>query len=366
MRIALVHDFLTEYGGAERVLEALHELYPDAPLYTAFFNKSRLGIHKEKFQGWKIKVSWANYIPFFNSYLYSPLRILAPFLWKNFDFSNYDVVISSTNMYFAKNIETGSAVHISYIHTPPRSLYGYVAGRKPSNNLMVKVYTRLVNHFLRIADFEAAQKPDYLIANSKEVQKRIKKFYRRNSEVIYPPVVFPKYLEEKAVYGDYFLVVGRLAFSKRVHIAVKAAKMAGVKLVVVGEGMEMAALKRFEDSKIKFLGHVADDELAKLYRNCRAVLFLAKDEDFGMVPVEAMGYGKPVIAADSGGVRETVDKNSGILISEPVDEEKVAEVLAKFDPARFDSGKIRAKAEKFSKERFKAKIQAFIKKCTQK
>lgn len=363
LKVALVHDFLVEYGGAERVLEALHEIWPAAPLHTAFADLDRLGPHKEKFNGWKINTSWVQHIPFFKSKLYSPFRFLAPYLWSGFDFSKYDVVISSTNMYFAKNINVKKpTVHICYCHTPPRSLYGYVTARDWQKNFFIRIYGTLVNHFLRITDFEASQKPDYFIANSREVAARIKKFYRRDSTVIYPPVNIPEKLEQKAVYGDYFLVVSRLGAAKRVDVAIDASDAAGVKLKIVGKGPEQNSLRNQSKFKtnIEFLGEVSDEELAKLYRNCRAVLFLAQDEDFGIVPVEGMGYGKPVIGAKSGGVKETVRARDGILIDEPLTEEKVAEVLKNFDPSQFDSVKIRKHAQKFSKERFQKEIRALV------
>ncbi|MDO8503944.1 MAG: glycosyltransferase [bacterium] len=377
MKVALAHDFLTEYGGAERVLEALHEIWPDAPVYTAFCDPDGLGPHKERFANWKIKTSWAQHVPFFKK-LYSPLRFLAPYLW-NFDFSKYDVVISSTNMYFAKNIPTSRkasrgkpAVHICYCHTPARALYGYATQRDWKKRWYIRIYVSLVNHFLRIMDFKAAQKPDFFIANSKEVQARIKKFYRRDSTVIYPPVEVSKVGKvPKVSKGEYFLSVGRLGAAKRVDVGIKAAQKAGVPLKVVGTGIEEESLKKMANStsprlrgaSVEFLGEVSDEELAKLYAGCKAVLFLAQDEDFGIVPVEAMAYGKLVIAAASGGVVESVvDGVTGILLPEPLDVDELAKVLGKFDPKKFDSDKIRHHAEKFSKERFKKEIKEFVQK----
>lgn len=372
MKVALVHDYLVEYGGAERVLEALHEIWPQAPIYTAFVDKDRLGIHKDRFAGWRIRTSWAQKVPFFNK-LYSLLRILAPFLW-NFDFSGYDVVISSTNMYFAKNINVFSLaeaqakagkrpIHICYCHTPPRSLYGYQTSREVG--FLGKIYEAVFNPYLRFMDKKSSKKPDYFVANSQEVAGRIKKFYDRDSTVIYPPVSVNQTTDYRLqiTAGNYYLVVGRLTGAKRVNLAVEAAEKAGFNLKVVGTGVAENSLRDQSKSKnVEFLGSVSDEELAKLYAGCTAVLFLAKDEDFGIVPVEAMMFGKPVIGAKSGGVVETVtDGKTGVLINEPLTVEKVIGAIKRFEKMKFDSKAIAQYAKKFSKERFIHEIKKFVK-----
>ena len=211
MKIALVHDFLKEFGGAERVVEALHEIYPDAPIYTAFVDYEGLGPHADRIRQWDVRTTWAQQIPLITK-LYSPLRFLAPFFFRSLDLSAYDVVISSTNAYYAKGIITNrhsgersesrifggswtsqddkrkKQIHICYCHTPPRSLYGYATAMDWKKNPIIRAYGTIVNHFLRMYDFKAAQKIDYFIANSEEVKRRISKFYRRDSIVIYPPV----------------------------------------------------------------------------------------------------------------------------------------------------------------------------------
>lgn len=190
MKVALVHDYIKEYGGAERVLEALSELYPDAPIYTAFYNRDSIAY--KKFRHKKIITSWVQHIPFFSTYLHSPFRFLAPFIWGSFDFSEYDVVITSASWYVTKGIKKGNKPkEICYCHTPPRWLYGYRTSIEFQKYLPVRIYAAIVGHFMRIYDFNAAQKVDYFIANSQEVMERIKKFYRRDAIVIYPPVTLP-------------------------------------------------------------------------------------------------------------------------------------------------------------------------------
>jgi len=194
MKVAIVHDYIKEFGGAERVLEALCEIYPDAPIYTVFVDKSSSAY--AHFKDKKIIESWAAVIPFFPK-LASPLRFLIPWIWGTLDLSKYDLVISSASWYVTKgfgsrqNLVQGLPIEICYCHTPPRWLYGYTTSVNFQKYAIVRFYAAVVGHFLRLHDFKKAQKVDYFIANSKEVQNRIKKFYRRESTVIYPPVSLP-------------------------------------------------------------------------------------------------------------------------------------------------------------------------------
>src|SRR3989338_5336351 len=189
MKVALTHDYLMEYGGAERVLETLHEIFPEAPVYTAYFNPEAMGANGERFKKWDIRTSWMQKVPFANKLL-SPFRIFAPMMFESFNLSDYDLVISSSSaVYFAKSVITKpETLHISYIHTPPRFLYGYTTSFNYKKNPIIKACAELANHFLRIYDFEVSQRPDILLGNSKNVVDRIKKFYRRDATVLYPPV----------------------------------------------------------------------------------------------------------------------------------------------------------------------------------
>ena len=190
MNVALVHDYLGEFGGAERVLMALSEMFPAAPIYTAFV---RPGPAYERFKHRDLRPSWAQKIPGFATKLHSPLRFLAPLIWESFDFRDYDLVISSCSWYITKGILTRpETVHIAYIHTPPRYLYGYPTSINWQKYWPLRVYARVVNHYLREYDFVAAQRPDILIANSENTRRRIQKFYRRDATVVYPPVELPE------------------------------------------------------------------------------------------------------------------------------------------------------------------------------
>jgi glycosyltransferase involved in cell wall biosynthesis len=363
MRVALVHDYLVEYGGAERVLEALHEIWPKAPLYTAYFNPRGLGPHAKKFDDWEIKISWARYLPGLPEML-SPYRLFAPLFFESFDFSDFEVVISSTDSYFAKSIITKpETLHICYCHTPPRALYSYPVGFQWRKFFPTRVFSKISTHFLRIIDYLAAQRVDFFIANSKNTAARIKKFYRREARVIYPPVDVEKIRNSKFEIrnsGDYFLFVSRLGKEKRADLAVRACSKLALPLRVVGGGPEEKRLKTIAGSTVEFLGHLSDERLWQAFADCQAVIFPAEEQDFGIVPVEAMAAGKPVIALAQGGVLESViPGKTGEFFEKPT-VESLIEVLKSFDVTKYQGKDCRKQAEKFSKARFKKAMKKFV------
>ncbi len=408
MKVALVHDYLNEFGGAERVLLALSEIWPDAPIYTAFYREGSTAY--ERFKKKKIVTSWAQNVPFFASKLHSPLRFLAPLIWNSFsakggsssgrDFSKFDVVISSSSWYVTKGfggsgrrpdlsrskyrgqgLALAKPLEICYCHTPPRYLYGYPTAHSQKHPL-VKVYAAIVNHFMRVYDFEAAQRVDWFIANSCEVQSRIKKFYRRDSTVIYPPVEVSSFQRPETrdqvkktgrgkLETGYFLVVSRLVGAKNVDLAVEVCSNLKLNLKVVGTGRERGKLESMAGETVEFVGDVDDDKLVGLYQNCRALIFPASQEDFGIVPVEAMAAGKPVIALAEGGVLESVidwsvggkGKSTGVYF-DPATSGSLTLAINNFmdleKKGYFDPAFIKKHAQKFSKERFKAEIKKFV------
>jgi glycosyltransferase involved in cell wall biosynthesis len=375
MRVALVHDYLREYGGAERVVEALHEIFPEAPLYTAYYNPKGLGIHAKNFEGWDIRTSWLQKVPFANK-MVSPFRIFAPSIFEGFDLSEYDVVISSSAIYFAKAVITKpGSLHISYIHTPPRYLYGYTTSFNYKKHWLTRIVGEVMNHFLRLYDFETSQRPDILVANSKNVEERIKKFYRRDSVVIYPPVDMEKIRNSKSEIRkeDYYLSIGRLTRGKGIEIAVVACSKLGVKLKVAGSGPELEKLKKLADDSVEFLGAVTDEEKIKLYAGAKALIVASEDEDFGITAVEAMACGTPVIAMRAGGYLETViEGKTGEFFEagtnalgfkdyyDPEVVENLKKVIANFDGTKYKSEELKKHAEKFSKERFRKEILGLI------
>lgn len=360
MKVALVHDYIKEYGGAERVLEALTEIFPNAPIYTAFYKKDSFVF--KKFQNKNIKASWVHHIPFFAGFLHSPLRFLAPFIWGSFDFAKYDVVIGSASWYVTKGFRKGpKTIEICYCHTPPRWLYGYKTSVEWQKFWPIKVYGTVIRHFILQYDFKQAQKVDYFITNSDEVKERIRKFYRREAMVIYPPVDIPKYVKTKK--EDYYFIVSRIVGAKGIELAIEAAEKLGVKLKIAGAANNTSLYKDLSKktkSNIEFLGYVTDQELSILYSKAKAFLALSSDEDFGITPVEAMLCGTPVIAFNGGGYKETViNGKTGILFNE-LSVEGLSKAIKQFNNLKIDSNDCIAQAQKFSKEKFKKEIKQFI------
>lgn len=367
MKIALVHDYLGEFGGAERVLLALSELYPEAPIYTAFW---RPGEARNRFKGKSVYTSWAQHIPGFATRLHSPLRFLAPYIWHSFDFSDYDVVISSASWYITKGFGTRGTtkkkpVEICYCHTPPRWLYGYPTSVEWQRFALVRVYASVVGFFMRQYDFTAAQRVNYFIANSKNTAGRIAKYYRRDSTVIYPPI--PASSKQTAVSSnkkEYYLITSRIVGGKGLELAVEAATKLGVRLKIAGApagyAKEYQRLITKSGSKVEFLGFVSDEELARLYTGAKAFLALATDEDFGMTPVEAMAAGTPVIAFRGGGyIESVVEGKTGVFVDSPTVEGVVA-AIQRFESMHFSPEDCRTQAEKFSVERFRTAIKRFV------
>lgn len=366
MKIAIIHDYLREYGGAERVVEAMHEIWPEAPLYTSFVDWKALGSQAYRFRDWDIRTSWVQHNPIVKKF-HSPLRFLAPKIWESFDLKGYDVVISSSGWFICRGVIVKKpSVHICYIHHPPRNLYGYTTGSTMQKYWPVRVYAAIINFFLRHYDYETAQRVDYFIANSKETARRVEKFYRRESTVIYPPIEIAGIdkRESTSGKGNYYLSVGRLTYSKRVDLAIMAANKLKLPLKVVGTGSEEVGLKGMAGPTVEFLGPVSDEKLRELYKGAKALIFCALDEDFGMVPVEAMAHGVPVIALGQGGVLETVvEGKTGVLFTEPTVENLLWGVR-RFTGLRIDRAFCMAQAKKFSKERFQKELMSFVAKVT--
>jgi len=365
MKVALAHDYLREYGGAERVLEALHEIFPDAPVYTAYVNLDAMGENGDRFKNWDIRPSWFQKFPFAN-FLLSPFRIFASMMFESFDLSEFDLVISSSSaIYMAKSVITKpETLHLSYIHTPPRYLYGYTTSFNYKKNPITKVLGELVNHIMRIYDFEVSQRPDILIANSKNVQERIKKFYRRDSVVIYPPVDLTEFKLQKGK-QNYYLVLSRLVRGKGVEVVVEACSRLGLILKVAGSGPELNNLRKIAAKNVEFLGWVSDEERVKLLSNAKALIVASEDEDFGITSIEAQACGTPVIAPASGGFLETViNGKTGLLYGGPgvVTTDALVEPLQRFDDTNhhINPETLRKNAEKFGKVRFKKEILELI------
>ncbi len=331
MKVALVHDHLMEFGGAERVFVALKKIFPDADVFVSAYDRNVVESNIPDFISWKIHTSWASHIPFFKK-LYSPLRFLAPYIWQSFNFSKYDLVISSSGWFMSKGIITRPETkHISYIHHQPRYLYYYETAVEWQKHKLVKIYAHFINHFLRMWDYIGSQRPDLLIANSQETQRRIHKFYRREAIVIYPPVSIPSDVDLDDRKGDYYVTLSRLARAKNIDLIIKVANHLKLPLKVIGKGRDEEYLKSLAGDSVEFISNLSDEGFADLYRNAKAYITASVDEEFGIAPVEAMGYGVPIIAYASGGLTETVNPHKNGLLYSELTEESLTDAIHEFE-----------------------------------
>jgi glycosyltransferase involved in cell wall biosynthesis len=369
MKIAIVHDYLKEYGGAEKMVEALLEIWPNAPVYTTVFLPEFAGPHRSSVEKWNVKTSFLQKIPF-KAKLISLFRFTAPIVFSMMDLTKYDVVIvSSAGTYTSPNFirMNKKATLICYYHTPPRYLYGYPVANDWKNNIarrMLLVLGQIPMFFLRILDKKAAQIPKYLIANSKEVAGRIKRFYNRDSTVIYPPVEIPK-IDSAIKKENYYLIGGRVSRHKGHDIAIKAFTKLDLPLKVFGGTFASYGLDQFKKDagdNVEFLGEVSEEEKWNLMKKAKGFIFPSEQEDFGIIPVEAMAAGTPVIALAQGGPLETiVEGTTGLFFNERTPESLMGAVR-KFEKMKFNSEDCITQAKKFSKERFKKEILEFVNK----
>lgn len=365
MKVALVHDYLNEFGGAERVLKALTEIYPKAPIYTIYCKKDSEAA--KEFKNSKIVESWFSSLPFAHI-LISPLRFLVPFIWSSFEFSEFDLIITSASWAVTRGMKRGkNTLEICYLHTPPRYLYGYDTSRDWKNKWFsgaVHIYAFIVNHFMRMYDFNQAQKVDYYIVNSKNVGKRLEKFYRKyDYKVIYPPIEtsVANVSKIKPIQGNYYLTGGRLVAAKNFDKIIRAFNKSGKVLKIFGTGVVEGQLKSLAKPNIEFLGRVTDAELVALYKGAKAFLVAQEDEDAGITLVESMLYGTPVIAYRGGGYIETVIEGKTGVFFEELNSSSINEAIKKFEKMKFNSSNCISQGKKFSKDRFKKEIVDFIK-----
>lgn len=353
-KVAIVYDRVNKWGGAERVLVALHEIFPEAPLYTAVYSSK--------------KAKWAKIFPLVvPSFLqkiplmqdkHEFLGTLTPLAFESFDFSEYDLVISVTSEAAKGIITKPGTLHLCYCLTPTRYLWSGYDIYFPKGSFLRRISAPAVN-YLKKWDKIACQRPDLMVAISTAVRARIKKYYRRDSRIIFPPVDVEKFKGKRAK-ENYYLLVGRLVSYKRVDLAVKAFNRLGLPLVIVGTGREERKLKAMAKFNIKFVGSLTDDKLADYYRRCAALIF-PQEEDFGIAAVEAQAAGAPVIAFKAGGALDTViDGKTGVFFEKQTVGSLVA-AIKKFKHLRFNGNDLAKNAEKFSKENFKRKFLKLIK-----
>lgn len=354
MKIAIVHDWLTNMGGAERVILAFHEIFPDAHIYTSVYNPDKL---PEEFRKMDIRTSFIQKLPRAKT-KYNMYLPLMPTAFEQFDLSEYDVVLSSSSSCAKGVITRPDTLHICYCHTPMRYAWDFYHEYKQIAPKWQKKFIPYLMNYIRMWDRVSADRVDYFIANSTTVAKRIKKHYRRDAIVINPPVNADFYtpVDED---GDYFLIVSRLVEYKRIDIAIEAFNDLGLPLVIIGDGPEKSRLQRMAKSNIKFLGRLPDEEVKEYYAKCRAFIFPG-EEDFGITPLEAQACGRPVIAFGKGGVLDSViDGVTGIFFKEQ-NKESLKEAIKRFEEIDFEKEIIRKHAEKFDVKIFKERIYEVV------
>ncbi len=355
VRIALVCDWLTNWGGAERCMMAFHEIWPEAPIYTLLYNEKKM----PEFKNADIRTSYLQKIPLARKKWQFFLRQM-PYAIEQFDLSDYDIVLSASHVVAKGVITRPETLHVCYLYTPTRYLWDYthLYVKESKFPKFVKNYIKKQLHHLRLWDRLAADRPDQIVSISNHVAKRTKKYYRRESDVIYPPCNTSLYKPSEET-KDYFLIVGRQAPYKRSDIVVEAFNKLGLPLVIIGEGPELKKLKKIAKKNIRFLGRISDEEVKKYYSQCRAFIF-PQEEDFGITPLEAQSAGRPVIAYRKGGATETViDGKTGIFFDKQ-NPESIIKVIEKFDEKGFDPKVTREHALGFDNELFKKKIRDYV------
>lgn len=354
MKIALVHDWLNQIGGAENVLEAMVALYPGAPVYTSMYAPERM---PDAYRAWDIRTTWMDRLPGIHAH-HQPYLPVYPLAWERLDLSGYEVVLSNKSG-FCHGVQTGEALHVCYCLAPTRYLWQfehYIQREQMSAGMAAIL--RPVVRLLRRWDYQAAQRVDHFIAISSEIQARIAAFYRRESTIITPPVETARF-EPVDKPEDYYLVVSRLIPYKRVDLAVAACTRLGLHLVVAGDGRDRQKLEAAAGPTVEFLGRVPGEDLPGLMARCKGFLFPGL-EDFGIAPVEAQAAGRPVIAYRGGGALDTViEGETGVFFDEQT-VEALCGALQRFEGMAFSPARCRANAERFDRAVFDRQLAAFV------
>ncbi|MFH1899509.1 MAG: glycosyltransferase [Patescibacteria group bacterium] len=366
MKLAIVCDDLIQFGGAEKIVEELSDMYPDAPLYTSVASEKWLERFSQK--GRIVKISFLQKFPFavkLNRY-YSAF-FLHTLAFESFDFSEFDVVISSSSRFAHHIITKPTTKHICYMHSPGRMFWesdSYFENEKfgflKPFRFLSKSFLKMALCYLRIVDFNAAQNVDVFIANSLATKRKIEKYYRRDSEVIHPFINYKDFENVSPKGKDYFLVVTRLAPWKRVDVAVEACNALELPLRVYGEGPDFERLKSLASPTIEVLGYLNDKDKADVMRNCKALIVTQK-EDFGIVPLEVMACGKPVIAYKAGGVLESIFEGMTGEFFDQQSSDCLANVLSSFDTKKYSPADCKERAKSFSQSFFQKEIKRLVK-----
>ncbi len=356
VKVALVHDWLTNMGGAERVVINFKQLFKEAPIYTTLYNPKNLD---EELRNIDVRTSFLQN----NRNLKKGHQSLLPFMpmaFESFDLNEYDVILSSSSSCAKGVVTSPDTMHICYCHTPMRYAweYYYEYANNWGLNKLKGIFLKYVMNYIRVWDRVSADRVDFFIANSENVAKRIWKHYKKESVVIHPPVRCDLF-NISDVDEDYFLILSRLVPYKKIDLAVEAFNELGLPLVIIGDGPEKQKLESKAKSNIKFLGRQPDSVIKEYYSKCRAFIFPG-EEDFGITPLEAQASGRPVIAYGKGGALETVVEGLTGVFFEDYSVNSLRNAIYRFENMKFDKKIIRRHAENFDEKIFKLKIQNFI------
>ncbi len=357
MKVALVHDYLNQMGGAERVVMAFHDIFPDAPVYTSIYDPQRVD---PAFQKMDIRTSFMQKLPLVTKH-HQPYLPFYPFAMENLDLRGYDLVLSSSSAFGKGVITRPETMHICYCHTPMRWCWNYdeYVEREHLGKIARSILPFMITG-LRVWDQTSAMRVDHFIANSPVVAERIKKYYRREAAYIPPPVDASRFsFDPASVPEDYFLVLSRLVPYKRIDLAIQACNQLQLPLVIIGGGRDLDRLKQMAGPTIRFMGRLSDEEVIYYITHCRAFLFPG-EEDFGITPLEAQACGRPVIAYGAGGaLASIVDGITGVFFQEQT-VESLAAALSSFSECVFDPHVIHNHALEFDTPLFRRRILQFI------
>lgn len=357
MKLALIHDWLNQVGGAEDVLEELVALYPESPIFTSIYAPDLMPQH---YHQWDIRTLWLDKMPAIHNH-HQPYLPLYPLTWQGLDLSDYDVLLSNKSGFCHGVRYDAKTLHICYCLAPTRYVWQFEQYiRREGLSSAVQTALRPLIRVMQRWDYAAAQRVNHFIAISTEIQERIRHYYDRESVIIFPPVDTARFAAARTDdVDDYFLIVSRLIPYKRIDLAVQAATRLGVRLKISGRGRDMDRLKEMAGETVEFLGYVPDDALPDLVARCRAFIFPGL-EDFGITPVQAQAAGRPVIAYGGGGVLDTVLPGVTGEYFDKMTVENLMNVMDSFDHSRYHPHAMQSHAAKFDRSIFNQQITEFV------
>ncbi len=358
MKLALIHDWLNQVGGAEDVLKELVDLYPQSPVFTSIYAPDRM---PAEYRNWDIRTLWLDKLPAIHAH-HQPYLPFYPLGWQGLDLSDYDILLSNKSGFcHGVRYNPDTTLHICYCLAPTRYVWQFEQYiRREGLSSAVQTALRPLISIMQRWDYNAAQRVQHFIAISTEIQERIRHYYNRESVIIYPPVDTARFAAARTDdVDDYFLIVSRLIPYKRIDLAVQAATRLGVRLKIGGSGRDLDRLKEMAGETVEFLGYVPDDALPDLMARCRAFIFPGL-EDFGITPVQAQAAGRPVIAYGGGGVLDTVRPGITGEYFEQMTVENLMNVMAAFNPDQYHPDAMQAHAARFDRSIFNQQITAYV------